>query len=82
MTGLLPPYYNYTTFALSAGVAAGAAWALHPGTKRGAARAAALGVAVLGGACLILAHGRGAELGVAVAAIVWGARRWGWKAGL
>lgn len=29
MTGLVPPYYNYTAFALSAAAAAGAAWAVH-----------------------------------------------------
>ena len=80
MTGLLPPYYNYTTFAVSAGVAAGFAWALHPRAARH--RPAALGVAVLGSVCLVLAHGRGAVLGVLCAALVWTARRWGWKAGL
>jgi O-antigen ligase len=82
MTGLIPPYYNYTTFAVSAAVAAAAAWALHPGTSRGFSRAAAIAVAGLGAACLILAHGRGAQLGVVVAALVWATRRWGAKAGI
>ncbi|MFI5363279.1 MAG: O-antigen ligase family protein, partial [Elusimicrobiota bacterium] len=82
MTGLLPPYYNYTTFALSAGAAAGAVWALHPRTARGVSRWAGFVVAGLGAICLALAHGRGAQLGVLVAAVVWAARRWGPKAGL
>jgi O-antigen ligase len=82
MTGLLPPYYNYTTFFLSAGVAAGAAWALHPRTSRTGFRRAGLAAAAFGTVCLILAHGRGAQLGVATAAIIWAARRWGAKAGL
>lgn len=82
MTGLLPPYYNYTTFALSAGVAAGAAWALHPRTTRREFRLAGLGAAFLGAVCLVLAHGRGAVLGVLIAAVAWAARRWGVKAGL
>ncbi|MEK7384634.1 MAG: O-antigen ligase family protein [Elusimicrobiota bacterium] len=82
MTGLIPPYYNYTTFAVAAGAAAGAVWALHPATTRPGLRLAGLGVAVLGAACLVLAHARGATLGLIFAAIVWAARRWGAKAGL
>ncbi|OGR97939.1 MAG: hypothetical protein A2V88_15055 [Elusimicrobia bacterium RBG_16_66_12] len=30
MTGLIPPYYNYTVFVLAAATAAAAVWALHP----------------------------------------------------
>ena len=82
MTGLLPPYYNYTTFALSAGVAAGAVWALHPRTASAGRRRTGFAAAALGAVCLVLAHGRGAQLGVIAAAIVWAARRWGAKAGL
>ncbi|HXT01677.1 MAG TPA: O-antigen ligase family protein [Elusimicrobiota bacterium] len=81
MTGLLPPYYNYTTFALSAGVAAGAVLALHPWTSRREFRLAGGGVAALGSVCLAFAHGRAAVIGLAAAAIVWAARRWGAKAG-
>ena len=81
MTGLLPPYYNYTTFALSSGVAAGAVWALHLRTPFLRYRLAGFGAAALGAVCLILAHGRGAVLGLLFAAIVWVARRWGLKAG-
>ena len=82
MTGLLPPYYNYTTFALSAGVAAAAAGALHPRLQSPRLRLAMVAAAVLGGACLLLAHGRAAILSVLVAALVWAARRWGVKIGL
>lgn len=82
MTGLMPPYYNYTAFALSAAVAAGAAWACHPRTSRRPLRIAGLAVAALGIVCIGLAHARGAVLGVVCAAVVWAARRWGVKAGL
>ena len=82
MTGLLPPYYNYTTFALSAGASAAAVWAFHSRTKPGVLRSAALAVSSLGVVCLLLAHGRGAQVGVLVAAIVWSGRRWGARAGL
>jgi O-antigen ligase len=82
MTGLIPPYYNYTAFALAAGAAAAAAWALHPRTAKMEFRFAGLLVAVVGVSCLILARSRGACLGLAAAAAVWSIRRWGTKAGL
>ncbi len=80
MTGLIPPYYNYTAFAVAAGAAAAAAWALHPRAPRGRARIAALAGAACGAVCLCLAHSRGAWLGAAFAAFVWAARRWGARA--
>lgn len=80
MTGLIPPYYNYTAFAVAAGVAAAAAWALHPRGPRFAVRIAVLAGAAGGAACLGLAHSRGAWLALAFAAAVWAARRWGLKA--
>ena len=80
MTGLIPPYYNYTSFALAAGSAAAAAWALHPRVVRPEFRAAGLLGAAGGVACLLLAHSRGACLGLAAAAAVWSVRRWGMKA--
>ncbi|MFI5348059.1 MAG: O-antigen ligase family protein [Elusimicrobiota bacterium] len=81
MTGLIPPYYNYTSFALAAGSAAAAAWALHPRAGRPSIRIAGLAAAAVGVGCLALAHSRGAVLGLAVAAAVWSLRRWGAKAG-
>jgi O-antigen ligase len=81
MTGLIPPYYNYTAFALAACSAAGAAWALHPRGVRPELRLAGLGVAALGVSCLLLARSRGACLGLAAAGAVWSVRRWGAKAG-
>ncbi|HEX4047285.1 MAG TPA: O-antigen ligase family protein, partial [Elusimicrobiota bacterium] len=80
MTGLIPPYYNYTAFALAAAAAAGAAWALHPKGPRGARRAAALAFAAGALGCLVLARSRGALLGMGAASLVWSARRWGPKA--
>jgi O-antigen ligase len=80
MTGLMPPYYNYTAFALAAAAAAGAAWALHPRGPRGRARTAALAVAALSVVCVLLARSRGATLGLAAAAAVWALRRWGKRA--
>jgi O-antigen ligase len=82
MTGLIPPYYNYTAFALSAAGAAAVAWALHPKGPRGAARAGALALAGLALACILLARSRGAALGLGAAALVWSARRWGSRAAL
>jgi len=79
MTGLLPPYYNYTAFALAAAGAASAAWALHP-KSRPKLRPAALLLAAACVACLVLAHSRGAILGLVAAAAVWSIRRWGAKA--
>ena len=82
MTGLIPPYYNYTAFALAAASAAAAAWALHPSVERPELRAAGLAAAALGVACLFLARSRGACLGLTAAAAVWSVRRWGTKAAL
>ncbi len=80
MLGLLPPYYNYTAFALAAAAAAAAAWALHPRGPRGAWRAAALAVSALSAFCVVLSTSRGGTLGLAVAAAVWSLRRWGRRA--
>ncbi|MDP3541391.1 MAG: O-antigen ligase family protein [Elusimicrobiota bacterium] len=80
MTGLLPPYYNYTAFALSAAAAAAAAWVLHPrGAKVDDAKAA-VALCALAVACLFLARSRGALLGLSSAAAVWAVRRWGARA--
>jgi O-antigen ligase len=81
MTGLIPPYYNYTAFALAAASAAAAAWALHPRGPRLELRVAALAAAAAFAACIGLAHSRGAALALVFAAAVWAARRWGAKAG-
>ncbi len=80
MTGLLPPYYNYTAFVLSAAAAAAVAWILHPRGARGEEAKAAAAFCVLAILCLLLAHSRGAWLGLVVAAAVWSSRRWGLRA--
>ena len=80
MTGLIPPYYNYTAFVLSAAAAASAAWALHPRGPRGREAKAAAALAVLALVCVLLAHSRGAWLGLGAAAAVWSVRRWGTRA--
>lgn len=80
MTGLIPPYYNYTAFALSAASAAGAAWILHPRGVRGPGAKAAAAAGALGVLCVVLARSRGAWLGLGSASIVWSARRWGPRA--
>jgi len=80
MTGLIPPYYNYTTFALSAAAAASAAWILHPRGPRGRERAAAAAVCALAVACILLSRSRGALLGLGAAAFVFAARRHGGRA--
>lgn len=77
MTGLIPPYYNYTAFALAAAAAAAGAWAAHPRGPRGRARAGALAVAALCAACVALSRSRGAAMGLGAAAAVWGLRRHG-----
>ena len=77
MSGLIPPYYNYTAFALAAAGGAGAAWAFHPRASGRAARAAGLTVASLCAACILRAHSRGALLGLGAAATIWALRRWG-----
>ncbi len=56
MTGLMPPYYNYTAFALAAAAAAGAAWALHPRAPGVKARAAGLAAAARRAAGIFRAH--------------------------
>lgn len=81
MTGLIPPYYNYTAFALAACSAGATAWALHPGAVRPAWRLAGLVAAAAGGFCILLAHSRGAALGLFAAAAFWAVRRWGGRAG-
>ncbi|MBI2788394.1 MAG: hypothetical protein HYX59_06880, partial [Elusimicrobia bacterium] len=68
MTGLMPPYYNYTAFALAAAASACAAWLLHPRGARGRDAASAAGVLALALLCLFLARSRGAWLGLGAAA--------------
>lgn len=80
MTGLIPPYYNYTAFALAGGAAAAAAWAAHPHGPRGRWRWAAWSAAILGFAAIFAARSRGALLGLLVAGGVWSVRRWGGRA--
>lgn len=80
MTGLIPPYYNYTVFVLAAAAAAAAAWALHPRGARGAGRKAAAAVALLALACILLSRSRGGLMGLAAALLVWTGRRWGMRA--
>jgi O-antigen ligase len=82
MTGLLPPYYNYTAFALSAAAAAAAAWTLHPRGPRGRTRAAAWALAAAAVGCVLLARSRGALAGLAAAALLLAFRRWGRRAAL
>lgn len=80
MTGLIPPYYNYTAFVLSAAAAACAAWLLHPRGPRGAEAKAAGAFCALAVATLLLSGSRGALLGIASATAVWSFRRWGKRA--
>lgn len=80
MTGLMPPYYNYTAFALSAAAAAGAARLLHPRGARGLEAKAVAAVCVLALLALFLARSRGAWLGLGAAAALWSVRRWGPRA--
>ena len=80
MTGLIPPYYNYTAFTLAAAAAGAAAWIAHPRGPRGLEGRAAAALALFALACLYLARSRGAWLGLAVAAAVWSIRRWGIRA--
>ncbi len=80
MTGLMPPYYNYTMFVLAASAAAAAAWAVHPRGLKGGDRAWASAFCALALACLALARSRGAWLGLGAAAAVWSARRFGARA--
>lgn len=79
MTGLLPPYYNYTVFVLVAAAAGAAAWVAHPRGPRGGDRLAAWGVCALSLACIFLANSRGGLLGLGAALLVWTARRRGWR---
>ncbi|MBI4060507.1 MAG: O-antigen ligase family protein [Elusimicrobia bacterium] len=80
MTGLIPPYYNYTSFVLSAAAAAAAAWLLHPRGTRSLDRKAVAAAGALALLCLVLARSRGAWLGLGAAAALWSARRWGPRA--
>jgi tetratricopeptide (TPR) repeat protein len=80
MTGLIPPYYNYTMFALAAAGSAAAAWSFHPRGVERNERLASLAAALLCAVCVLVAHARGAALGLAAAAAVWSIRRWGGKA--
>ncbi|MEK7233782.1 MAG: O-antigen ligase family protein [Elusimicrobiota bacterium] len=77
MTGLVPPYYNYTAFVLTAATAAAGAWALHPCGARDTQRKVALTFCALALVCLILARSRGAWLGLGTAVTVWSTRRFG-----
>lgn len=80
MTGLIPPYYNYTAFVLAAAAAAAAAWILHPRGPRGFEANATAAVVALAALCLVLARSRGAWLGLGAAAALWSARRFGPRA--
>ncbi len=80
MTGLIPPYYNYTAFVLSAAAAAAAAWVLHPRGAQGRDAKAAATVCAIAFLCVVLARSRGAWLGLGVAAALWSTRRWGPRA--
>lgn len=80
MTGLIPPYYNYTAFVLAAAAAAAAAWILHPRGPRGFEANAAAAVIALAALCLVLARSRGAWLGLGAASALWSARRFGPRA--
>lgn len=80
MTGLMPPYYNYTAFALSAAAAAAAAWVLHPRGTKGPDAKAAAALCALALLCLFLARSRGAWLGLGAASSVWAVRRFGARA--
>lgn len=80
MKGLIPPYYNYTAFALSAAAAAAATWILHPRGVRGRDAKAVMVFFALALLSLILANSRGAWLGLGAAAALWSTRRWGARA--
>ena len=78
MTGLLPPYYNYTAFVLAAVAAAAAAWALSPEASK--ATKVWLWILVIGlTTCLLLARSRGGLLGLCAAAAWLAWRRGGTK---
>lgn len=80
MTGMMPPYYNYTAFVLAAAAAAAGAWILHPRGARGRDAAAAAAAVALCLVCVALARSRGAWLGLAAAAAIWSYRRFGARA--
>lgn len=80
MTGMIPPYYNYTAFVLSAAAAAAIAWILHPRGARGHDARAAAAIGALAILCLVLARSRGAWLGLGAAASLWAVRRFGVRA--
>ena len=80
MTGVIPPYSNYSAFVLGAAGAAAWAWILHPRGPKGVLRAAAGAAALMSLTAVLLASSRGAWLGRAAAAAVWSARRWGARA--
>jgi O-antigen ligase len=80
MTGLIPPYYNYTAFVLAAAAAAAVAWLLHPRGARGDDAKAAAAAGALTVLCLVLARSRGAWLGLGAAAALWAIRRYGVRA--
>ena len=80
MTGVLPPYSNYSAFVLTGAAAAAAAWILHPRGPKGQERTIAAAAIALYILCLILGHSRGAWLGLGAAATVWSTRRWGARA--
>lgn len=80
MTGLIPPYYNYTAFVLAAAAAATVAWLLHPRGARGDDAKAAAAVGALAFLCLVLARSRGAWLGLGATASLWAVRRFGVRA--
>lgn len=79
MTGLLPPYYNYTAFVLAAAAVAAMSWALHEESPRGARRGGlfVLAAALIG--CLVLAKSRGGLLGLGAGLLSSVVRRWGWR---
>jgi|CXWL01.1.fsa_nt_gi O-antigen ligase len=79
MTGLLPPYYNYTAFVLAAAAAAAASWALSAEPPKGLGRTALWTLVIGLIVCLLLARSRGGLIGLSAAAgwLTW--RRGGMK---
>lgn len=75
MTGLLPPYYNYTMFVEAAFFACSAAALGHPDGPRGRARVLLWAGMSLALAVILLSASRGAMAAVAVSTLAWAASR-------
>ncbi|MFH1618315.1 MAG: O-antigen ligase family protein [bacterium] len=75
MTGLMPPYYNYTVFVEAAFIAAAMGATGHRDSPRGAARWGLWGLMVFAMGLIIKARSRSGLLAVAVAAAFWMYRR-------